>query len=295
MCTILNGRRVLGEYQPRDRDGKPQGDPIKGYYPAVVTEDEWLQARAGVQQRRRFKGRVSEAEVNIFARLVKHARDDDTYIMFTRFTRGKTPRKFQAIINTRGDQGETRAYSLPYAVFESAILSCLKEINPHDILNGDRPPDEAATLAGELVGVEAELAEAAAFMDKNGFSPTIGKRIADLEARKGNLAERLAEARHRAAHPLSESWGKCQSLADALATTPDPRDARLRLRSALRRIVDGMWLLIVPRGLDRLAAVQIDFAGGGRRNYLLLYRPGGRCAQDAGGPGASSTRTTNPA
>ena len=275
--TILNGRRVLGEYQPRDRNGKPVGDPVPGYYPAVVSEDEWLQARAAVQQRRRFRGCVGKAQVNLFAHLLRHARDGDTYIMATRLSRS-TGKKFSILVNTEGDQGKTKGYSLPYAVFETAVLSCLREIDPHEILNGDHPPDETATLAGELVGIEAELADAAAFMEANGFSPTIGKRIADLETRKREQAERLADARQAAAHPLSESWGECQSLVDTLAAAADPHDARLRLRSALRRIVVGMRLLIVPRKQDRLAAVQFDFGGKhhSRRNYLLRYRPSSR-------------------
>ncbi len=276
--TILNGRRVLGEYQPRDRDGKPVGDPIKGYYPAIVSDDEWKRAHAAVQQRRRFRGSVSKAQVNVFAGLLTHARDDDdTYILSTRRSR-VTGKKFSIIVNTEGDQGKTKQYSLPYEVFETAVLSCLREIDPHEILNGDHPPDESATLAGEMVGIEAELGDAATFMEANGFSPTIGKRITDLETRKRELAERLADARTEASHPLSESWGECQSLADTLAAAADPYDARMRLRSALRRIVVGIRLLIVPRKQDRIAVIQVDFGGkqSKRRNYVLLYRPNGR-------------------
>ncbi|MFO0823045.1 MAG: recombinase family protein [Gemmataceae bacterium] len=50
---ILSGREILGEYQPfkRNTTGKgpkriPCGDPVPGYYPAAVTEKEWLEAQA---------------------------------------------------------------------------------------------------------------------------------------------------------------------------------------------------------------------------------------------------------
>jgi hypothetical protein len=274
---ILSERRVLGEFQPRDTHHRPQGEPIPGYYPAAVSEAEWLQARAGTEQRRRFKGRGGVGQVNVFANILRHARDGDSYIMTQRVRQladGK--QKVAILINSEGEQQKVRQYSLPYAVFETAILRLLREIDPHEILNGDQPPDETGALAAELVGVEAEIADAAAFMEANGFSPTIGKRIADLEARKARLAEQLVEARHQAAHPLSESWGECKSLVDTLAAAPDQRDARLRLRSALRRIADTIMLLVVVRGQDRLAAVQIWFAGGKRhRDYLILYRRGG--------------------
>ncbi len=272
---ILKDRRAIGEYQPRK--GKDHdGDAVPNYYPAVVTEAEWFAARAGARQRGTNPGRVGETQVNVFAGLLKHARDGDSYIMTQRLSKspGRPTRKFSVLINRRADEGDGRAYSLPYDGFERCVLSRLREIDAHEILNGDEGPDETLALAAELAGVEAELADAAAFMEANGFSATIGKRVNGLEGRKRDLAARLAEARLDAAHPLSESWGEAQTLADAIDNAADPRDARLRLRAALRRIVDSVWLLVVPRGLDRLAAVQIRFAGGERhRDYLLMYLP----------------------
>jgi hypothetical protein len=40
-----------------------------------------------------------------------------------------------------------------------------------------------------------------------------------------------------------------------------------------RRITEGMWLLIVPHGQDRLAAVRLQFTNGRHRHYLILHRP----------------------
>jgi hypothetical protein len=208
---------------------------------------------------------------------LRNARDNDTYIMTTRLSRspGRPDRSFHVLVNSEGDQGRARAWSLPYDGFERAVLSKLREIDARDILNGDTPPDETAALAAELVGVEAELADAVAFMEANGFSPTIGKRITDLESKKSDLAIRLADARQKAAHPLSESWGEAKSLIDILDASPDPRGTRLRLRSALRRVVESMHLLVVGRGLDRLCALQVWFAGGKRcRDYVVVYKPG---------------------
>jgi hypothetical protein len=60
---------------------------------------------------------------------------------------------------------------------------------------------------------------------------------------------------------------------EALGQAPDPEDARLRLRAALRRITEVAMLLIVPRGHARLCAVQFHFRGGAQRSYLLYYCP----------------------
>src|SRR5438270_7260340 len=43
LARLLRCRQVLGELQPhkgRQGDRKPDGKPIPGYYPAVVTEEE---------------------------------------------------------------------------------------------------------------------------------------------------------------------------------------------------------------------------------------------------------------
>jgi hypothetical protein len=59
----------------------------------------------------------------------------------------------------------------------------------------------------------------------------------------------------------------------ALKDAADPEDARLRLRASLRRMTEVIMLLVVPRGHDRLCAVQFHFKEGARREYLVLYRP----------------------
>ncbi|HJT77714.1 MAG TPA: recombinase family protein, partial [Gemmataceae bacterium] len=45
---ILKDRRAVGEHQPR-KGGRPDGDSIPDYFPAAVTEEEWLAARAGAE------------------------------------------------------------------------------------------------------------------------------------------------------------------------------------------------------------------------------------------------------
>jgi hypothetical protein len=266
---ILKDRRVLGEFQPRKADGSAEGPIIKGYYPAVVSEREFYAARAGAGSRRQKPGRVGK-RVELFSGLLNNARDGDTYYVATRTDGGKHTR---VLINTNAAEGRAACRSFPLATFEAAVLSCLQEIDPHEVLNGDEGPDEALALAGQLAGVEAKIAELEAELVK-GDVAALARVLRQLEGQKRDLAARLAEARQKASHSLSESWGEAQSLLAALEGAPDPKDARLRLRAALRRIVESIWLLVVPRGAVRLAAAQVFFAGGERcRSYLILHRP----------------------
>jgi hypothetical protein len=150
----------------------------------------------------------------------------------------------------------------------------LREIDPREIIpqDGEEPAGTAA-LEQQLAGVEGELAEAEAFMEAEGFSLAIGKRVAVLEGRQAELKARLEEAKAKESQPLASAWKECHGLIDTLASAADPMDARLRLRAALRRTVEGIWLLVVPRFADRVAAVQVRFTGGEIRDYLIIHRP----------------------
>lgn len=324
-CTIgliLTDRRVLGEYQPRTRSRELDGEPIANYYPVAVTEQKWLAARAGMNQRRRNvdQGKPWTAEedklvknlkisvatvsartgrtrsavhqrrcklgltekqarqkkgnfVNLFTGLIKNPRPPhDTYIVVTRMD-GNGPSK--ALLNSAHSAGIAPCSLFQLAPFERAILGALREVDPRELLptKEDTAPNKVQQLETAMTGIEAELTAAAAFMDQNGFSATIGKRVAALETRKKELEASLLGARASAACPADAAWKEYGSLVDALDNAPDQRDARIRLRTILRRVIDSMWLLIVPRGRDRVAVVQIDFVGGGRRSYLVWYHP----------------------
>lgn len=269
---LLNDRRALGELQPRRRDGSADGAVLTNYFPAVVTEADWLAARGGASQRRqKGRGRIGE-HVNLFAGLIVSALDPaDTYYAATRTDGGKHTR---VLINTKAAEGRAECRSFPLEAFERAVLSRVREIDPREVLGTDGKPDEVLVLSGQRAAVEGQLAAVEAELLAGGDCVTLGKVARALEQRKREIGERLRDAQQKAASPLSGAWGECRGLLEALDAAADQRDARLRLRSALRRIINRVVLLVVPRGRVRLAAVQLHFAGGDAvRLYVILHRP----------------------
>jgi DNA invertase Pin-like site-specific DNA recombinase len=273
IALILSDRRVLGEYQPRKRGRSKDGDPIRGYFPAVVTEAEWLAARAAIGKRhKRPTGRTSH-DVNLFSGLLRSALDGDSYVVTNMLPSHDRGRKTRVLINSSHLEGRAKCRTFPLSVFETAILGWLKEVDAKEIINGDSVPDETLVLAGELARVEAKIAELEAAL-LEGDVAAIARVLRKQEELKRQLVGKLAEARQTASCPLGESWTDAQSLITALAKAKDPKDARLRLRAALRRIIEGIWLLVVPRGRDRLALVQIWFKDTGEyRSHFLIHRP----------------------
>src|SRR5262249_22177879 len=85
----------------------------------------------------------------------------------------------------------------------------------------------------------------------------------------------LEKAKREAASQESDNLGECHSLIDLLdGTEGEERDElRRRIKTALGRLVEGLWVLTVSRGHDRLITLQVWFKGGKvRRDYLIWYR-----------------------
>lgn len=283
---ILAERRVLGEWQPRCVDHthpkgktKVDGEPIPNYYPAVVTEEQYYAARAGIQQRRgKGRGRPPcDGAINIFAGILKDAISGDPMVLRNRCR--PNGRRYHNLTNSRATKGAGPFLSFPYTEFETLILSKLREIDPAELECGDtsssgaRLASHIATLEAELADVEGRIDFLQKEMDENGESKLLYKRLRQMETKLVEVEDRLNKARMQAATPISQSWSEATSLMDLLGKAKDPTDARLRLRSALGRVVDDARILIVPRGLVRLARVQFYFTDGMIRSYELAWRP----------------------
>jgi hypothetical protein len=96
--NILRDRRAVGEYQPYKRRGangkrEPDSPPVPGFFPAAVTESDWLAARAGSEQRRWLRSEAG-AYVNLFAGLLVNAWDGESYYCDTRTSKGGRKDRF---------------------------------------------------------------------------------------------------------------------------------------------------------------------------------------------------------
>jgi DNA invertase Pin-like site-specific DNA recombinase len=270
---ILRDRRAVGEYSPkRVRGGKraKDGDPIPGFYPVIVSPEEFDAARRGVKDRAKLVGRGSGDRVNIFRRLVRCAFDGSSYvecIVNRKGTRGRV------LHNSHALEGRGPYHSFPSEVLEAAILKHTREIDAREVLGDNGGPAELTEKAAELVRVEADIAALESELEQGGDVPALARVLRKKEEQRADLATLVDDLRHQAAHPLGEAWAEACTLADVLAASKDVTDTRLRLRSAFRRFVSEIWLLVTGAGAVRKAAVQVYYKSGNRRDFLILFRP----------------------
>ncbi len=270
--NILRGRESIGEYQPRrclpGGGRENDGDAIPGYYPAAVTEAEWNAANVALTSRTYRGARPSTRgeHVNVFQGLVWDAKSGDR--LQVHMNRHRT------LLPAGAKNGGESGVSFPLDVFEGAVLSQLAELDPREILDSDDGPDEVAELSARVARIDARLRELTALFDGDDeVVPEVADKIRAKNAERKKLVEDLDKAKAKAASPLSSAWGECKGLVEVLDQAKDAREVRVRLRQALARMVERIDCLF-PAGRGwRLAAVQVRFAGGRHRDYLIAYTP----------------------
>jgi DNA invertase Pin-like site-specific DNA recombinase len=265
---ILRDRRVLGEYQPRKANGEPDGPVLPTYYPQVISETEYLLVRAGQEERRGRGGRRDRRYVNVFRGLLVHARDGEGFILNNHGT-GDRPRLVLVAAASKGGRN-ARSFSFPYPVFETAVLGCLAELDPRELLPKEAGPSLVEVLRARLGNARAQVKLLQKEL-RDGYSKAVAAVLREQEALAEKLAGELMEEEARAARPAEAAWGELPGLVDLIQAGGD--EARLRMRVVLRRLVERIYVLTVPSGCRRTAAVQVRFGGGKQREYFIEYIP----------------------
>jgi DNA invertase Pin-like site-specific DNA recombinase len=164
--TILRGRAVLGEFQPKQWiDGKRvnAGAKIQDYYPAIISEEEWRNAQAAMNRRRTKGGRPRVGAESLFTGLMIDEATGRTLHMHSMTSAAGDRYSYLIITATRGTR-------VPYAAAEAAILDTLRMLKTADVL----PP--------ELKQSEKEKAVA-----------DLHKRVTDLDQRLQQLQKSAAD------------------------------------------------------------------------------------------------------
>lgn len=249
VMKILRNRAAIGEYQPRaSRPGKPSyavGEPIKGYYPAVVDEGTFLKAQRALQARRgRAGGRPSPGLPNLFQGLVHCSECGSRMEALNKGEKGG--RWFRCGKAARGGAcGNRRTW--PFAMVEDLIASkFVKKIAEGEIgPNGKSARDALEEAELKLAEMERERQRKfAEFMASSGGPETqelmltsqrLAKESTELKAKVTALQAEVAEA-----PPAPAARGdELEELRRAIAH-PDVQvreAARMRLSQAIRTSV----------------------------------------------------------
>jgi DNA invertase Pin-like site-specific DNA recombinase len=263
VAKILDNPAVLGTFQPMKGHHQrvKDGEPVEGYFPAVVKQKQWDEAHGAKEARNKRSGRPGKKGdfIYCFSGMLRCALDGCPLHVITR-------RGIRYVVSAEAVQGHAGSHwrQFPLEVLAGSLLGSLRELSGTELFSG---PDASKVqeLEGRLVQVEKRLGAALKHFEAEPEAEIWAAKVSQYDGEKRALIRELVEERRRTANPPAESW----ALAVKLMAAKEPE----RLRAALLTVVESVTCLFVPRDKVRIAACQVHFQGGSERSYLIVHHP----------------------
>jgi DNA invertase Pin-like site-specific DNA recombinase len=282
---LLKWPAVYGEWQPcRLVDGVKQksGDPVSDYFPAAVTQEDFLLARAAIEGRRGKEGRPAKENVNLFSGLTYHAGDRDR--MHLRVKNTRRYGSFAYLVSNQVRCGKGReCRSFPYGPFEAAVLQALAELRPQDLAERKQEGRGLEAVIQKLQTHVAVLDERyrqaeQQLLDPENTTPAaeLNDRLNKLSKAKSEKAAELARLQTEAAACRADSLDEVQSILELLSKAAGPalEELKLRLKPRIRRLVNEIWVFVEKTNHVRsVAHVQLFLKSGARRYFVVHSKP----------------------
>jgi len=278
---ILRNGAVIGEFQPhRVVDGKrvPDGDPIKGYFPAIVDEQLFYKAQAGRAARRaRPTGRKGEHISNLFSGLLR------CHYCRTRmlFEAKKPGRAYLVCYATKRGLGCSKA-RWKYSDFEESFLSFVSEVDLASIAEEGSTTnkrrelgDRIAATRGEIAAVQRRMEKTYAMLDAGAPTEFITEKLKEMEARRIELRRTLEQAGNELAG-LDREHASATDIRSLIEKVRGSGDYRLRSQVASRLLALIDTILVAPAGaaLVTQRADAKPIMEQGRRYFVVKLKNG---------------------
>jgi DNA invertase Pin-like site-specific DNA recombinase len=251
ISRILASESLIGIYQPRKMvAGRrvPEGDPIPEYFPAVVSEAEFWQARQATESRRKIGGRKGESYANLVTTLgfCEICGGRLTYV-----DKGSGPKGGKTLRCSNGKRGRcTNRSGYPYDLFERDLLHLLPT---HMMLVPEKSDGNTSMI--RVTELEAVLNRQKttqqhlidAFQDGDPIE-VVTDRVRRLDAEIKKTQRELVEARKAAKiseHRVRQDFVERICEAHRLLASDDPKrlyDVRAKLAQEMRHVVEKVTL-----------------------------------------------------
>ena len=269
---LIRNRAVLGEYQPHENlpNGKrqPVGEPIVGYYPAIIDERVWIAANAAIDNRVSERGPRGKF-CNLFTGMITYGTDGcPAHIFACKNKQGKTMRRLMSWYAKCNKPGANKA-TIQLDHFEAAFLSYLKEV----VL----PADTTNPAVAELTVANAKLAKAKKRIAEIQKLVELGDDdltalIAPLKALQLERKALEQSVRVLSAQANQDTGGGLESVKRLADLDLADNATRQELRESIKQAVETITIYPAKLGSQRRSpvacVVDIAFRNGTRRIML---------------------------
>lgn len=239
---LLKNRALLGEYQPykdgEDGERVPVGEPIKGYYPAVIDEVTFNRAAAKAIRDGRFPGRRDASLKNWLQGILK-CTCGQSFVRKNKDSQAQPG--YARYYCTARNRGVTKCPGANAKELEDAVLKVVSTVAPA-YFEGTARMDELKVRA-DLLQVEVEAAKATRdrFVEAIAATktpvPALATRVETAQAEVVRLEEQLRAVRAELADLAGNPDDVFENIVKAVKDI-DSLDARAALREELHRVIE---------------------------------------------------------
>ena len=292
-------------------DGKrrPDGDPIKGYFPAIIDDHLFYRAQAGRADRRvSGQGRKGEYVSNLFSRLAKCEYCKSSMAFENK---GTGPKGGRFLICDRKKRGlNCSSIRWRYDDFEASFLAFVQELDLHGLVQDNDQATKRDQLTEEIEILRGQIAETNEFRERTyqlylldlGNKEYVAdklkqyaNRLTELEtAIKGKEKDLLAQASELSGFYTSKD--QIKSLISRLQQEKGQEIYKIRaqIASSIRNLVAGIRVAPSGRtasqalinfskphwGREERAAYKAEIdryiKSAKRRYFVVFFKQGGR-------------------
>jgi DNA invertase Pin-like site-specific DNA recombinase/uncharacterized small protein (DUF1192 family) len=239
IATLVRNPALIGIYQPRKANGTPDGDPVEGFYPRIISDEDFWRAQWGPDNKA-SRGQTTKGYWNLLKGLCKCGQCGRTIIGLNT---GKE--KFLVCDRARRSLCDNK-YFRTYPKLEGELLSALA------LFDFSRLLARADPLVERIAALDAEIAAKTATVDRlledfSASTPTVvSKRIGVLSAEVEGLTAELGEAKRTAriaeAEQARDAYAEFRAMIESLPAMAEA-DALYQLRAKIaaefRRLIDS--------------------------------------------------------
>jgi DNA invertase Pin-like site-specific DNA recombinase len=278
VSKILKNRAVIGEFQPhRLGDGRrrPDGDPILGYFPAVVEDATFYRAQLGLSQRLvRGAGRKGAHVSNLFSGILTCAYCRSP-MKFE--NKGRPPKGANFLVCDGAKRGlGCEATRWRYDHFEASFLAFVREVDLEQVMHGEAETRRRSILEETMTALRGEQAAIAQQMERTyellGMAGTaagyVARKLQTLEDRRSAVEAELREREQEHARTgLTVSDGRQVKAMIERLQDRNQSDEVYKLRSTiaarLRSLVRVIYIAPDGRGMLTQLKLEADEPGPG--------------------------------
>lgn len=244
---LVQNRQLIGEYQPHEgtgKDRKPAGDPLKGYYPAVVEKTLFYAAQKAHKSRSYQRGRIGD-NVNLFSGLVQEV-DGSKWVSVRK---GKRCRPQLVCGNARSGVPGYKYQSVALEYFEEGILMFIRDLwKRREAPTSDRG-QTVELLLNEIADVQVKieaLRDKIRSTDGAGVSMLIDL-VPELESRRATMQAEVERLQAQASAPGPDLPSLIEEMEAAEGDPEKRRHVRLKVRQVIRETVEKVVMLDVKK------------------------------------------------